>query len=77
MDKDRIGVYLGITEHGNVETENEIHDLYNTHNLAQQIGGYIVTLTNHAERIWVYDNILANSTGYNLQNNIYILNYNR
>lgn len=28
MDKDRIGVYLGITEHGNVETENEIHDLY-------------------------------------------------
>jgi 3-oxoacyl-[acyl-carrier-protein] synthase II len=26
--KDRIGVYLGITEHGNVETENEIHDLY-------------------------------------------------
>ena len=27
-DKDRVGVYLGITEHGNVETENEIHDLY-------------------------------------------------
>ncbi len=32
-DKNRVGVYLGITEHGNVETENEIHDLYNTHNL--------------------------------------------
>lgn len=32
FDKNRIGVYLGITEHGNVETENEIHDLYNTHN---------------------------------------------
>ena len=32
-DKNRIGVYLGITEHGNVETENEIHDLYNTHNM--------------------------------------------
>ncbi len=32
MDKSRIGIYLGITEHGNVETENEIHDLYNTHN---------------------------------------------
>lgn len=32
MDKDRIGVYIGITEHGNVETENEIHDLYNSHN---------------------------------------------
>jgi 3-oxoacyl-[acyl-carrier-protein] synthase II len=30
-DKNRIGVYLGITEHGNVETENEIHDLYTTH----------------------------------------------
>ncbi len=27
-DRDRIGVYLGITEHGNVETENEIHELY-------------------------------------------------
>lgn len=26
--KDRWGVYLGITEHGNVETENEIHELY-------------------------------------------------
>lgn len=28
MDKDRIGIYLGTTEHGNVETENEIHELY-------------------------------------------------
>ena len=27
-DKERVGVYLGITEHGNVETENEIHELY-------------------------------------------------
>ena len=27
-DRRRIGVYLGITEHGNVETENEIHELY-------------------------------------------------
>ncbi len=32
FDKNRVGVFLGITEHGNVETENEIHDLYNTHN---------------------------------------------
>lgn len=32
IDKEKIGVYLGITEHGNVETEQEIHDLYNTHN---------------------------------------------
>ncbi len=27
VDKSRVGVYLGITEHGNVETENEIHNL--------------------------------------------------
>jgi 3-oxoacyl-[acyl-carrier-protein] synthase II len=26
-DKSRIGVYLGITEHGNVETENEIYNI--------------------------------------------------
>src|SRR4030042_5902966 len=25
LDKSRIGVYLGITEHGNVETENEVY----------------------------------------------------
>ncbi len=28
IDKDRIGVYLGITEHGNVETEEEIFQLH-------------------------------------------------
>ena len=27
-DADRVGIYLGITEHGNVETEEEIHNLY-------------------------------------------------
>jgi len=27
LDKSRIGVYLGITEHGNVETENEIYNI--------------------------------------------------
>ena len=27
VPKDRIGVYLGITEHGNVETENEIYQI--------------------------------------------------
>ena len=27
MDKNRIGIYVGITEHGNVETENEIHNI--------------------------------------------------
>ena len=26
-DKDRIGVYIGTTEHGNVETENEIYNI--------------------------------------------------
>ncbi len=26
-DKSRIGIYLGITEHGNVETENEIYNI--------------------------------------------------
>jgi len=27
MDKSRVGVYFGTTEHGNVETENEIHNI--------------------------------------------------
>jgi 3-oxoacyl-[acyl-carrier-protein] synthase II len=27
IDKNRVGIYLGITEHGNVETENEIYSL--------------------------------------------------
>lgn len=27
VPKDRVGVYLGITEHGNVETENEIYEI--------------------------------------------------
>ena len=27
LDRGRVGVYLGITEHGNVETENEVHSL--------------------------------------------------
>ena len=27
LDRSRVGVYLGITEHGNVETENEVYDL--------------------------------------------------
>ena len=27
LDKNRVGVYLGITEHGNVETENEIYNI--------------------------------------------------
>jgi 3-oxoacyl-[acyl-carrier-protein] synthase II len=27
FDKDRVGIYVGTTEHGNVETENEIHNI--------------------------------------------------
>ncbi|MEM7307546.1 MAG: beta-ketoacyl-[acyl-carrier-protein] synthase family protein [Planctomycetota bacterium] len=27
LDRSRLGVYTGVTEHGNVETENEIHDV--------------------------------------------------
>ncbi|MFM9079515.1 MAG: beta-ketoacyl-[acyl-carrier-protein] synthase family protein [Opitutaceae bacterium] len=27
LPKDRIGIYIGCTEHGNVETENEIHNI--------------------------------------------------
>jgi 3-oxoacyl-[acyl-carrier-protein] synthase II len=27
VDRERVGVYVGVTEHGNVETENEIHDI--------------------------------------------------
>ena len=29
LDKSRVGAYLGVTEHGNVETENEIYELKN------------------------------------------------
>ena len=27
VEKDRVGVYIGITEHGNVETENEVYEI--------------------------------------------------
>ncbi|WP_390621571.1 beta-ketoacyl-[acyl-carrier-protein] synthase family protein [Roseimaritima sediminicola] len=34
VDRSRVGIYIGVTEHGNVETENEIHEIkgydYNT-----------------------------------------------
>jgi len=32
MDKARVGIYIGTTEHGNVETENEIHNISHHHN---------------------------------------------
>jgi 3-oxoacyl-[acyl-carrier-protein] synthase II len=27
VDRDRVGIYIGITEHGNVETENEVYNI--------------------------------------------------
>ena len=51
-------------------------NFYNTFSLAKQIGGYIVTMTNTAERNWVNTNLLANGTGFNLNNNIWI-GYNK
>ncbi len=27
VDRSRVGIYVGVTEHGNVETENEVHEL--------------------------------------------------
>ena len=27
VDKSRVGIYVGVTEHGNVETESEIHEI--------------------------------------------------
>jgi hypothetical protein len=51
-------------------------NFYNTFNLAKQIGGYLVTMSSNAERIWVHTNIVNSGTGYNLQNNIWI-GYNK
>jgi hypothetical protein len=51
-------------------------NFYNTFSLAKSIGGYIVTMTSNAERAWVNTNILANTTGYNLNSNIWI-GYNK
>lgn len=39
IDKSRIGVYVGITEHGNVETENEV---------------YNISLFNHDTKYWTH-----------------------
>ena len=51
-------------------------NFYNTFNLAKQIGGYLVTMTSHDERIWVNTNIVNSGTGYNLNSNIWI-GYNK
>ena len=51
-------------------------NFYNTFNLAKQIGGYLVTMTSHDERIWVNTNIVSSGTGYNLNSNIWI-GYNK
>lgn len=51
-------------------------NFYKTFNLAKQVGGYLVTMTSHDERIWVNNNIVSSGTGYDLQNNIWI-GYNK
>lgn len=51
-------------------------NFYDTFTLAKQIGGYLVTMTNHNERIWVNTEIVDNVTGYNLTNNIWV-GYNK
>ncbi len=44
----------------------------NAYALAKQIGGYLVTMTSNAERIWVNTNLVNSGTGYNLANSIWI-----
>ncbi|MBT2623738.1 lectin-like protein [Chryseobacterium sp. ISL-6] len=45
---------------------------FNAFLFAKSMGGYLVTMPNDAERIWVNQNIVASGTGYNLVNNIWI-----
>jgi hypothetical protein len=45
---------------------------FNAYSFGKQMGGYLVTMPNDAERIWVATNIVASGTGYNLTNNIWI-----
>ncbi len=40
--------------------------------IAKNLGGYLVTLTNNNEIAWLRTNMINNSTGYNLQNNIWM-----
>jgi len=49
---------------------------YDTFKFAKQVGGYIITMTSDNERQFVNTNILANTSGYNLNNNIWI-GYNK
>lgn len=51
-------------------------NFYDTFTFAKQVGGYVVTMTSNNERIFVNNNILANTTGYNLNDNIWI-GYNK
>lgn len=45
---------------------------FNAFSFGKQMGGYLVTMPNDAERTWVNTNIVASGTGYNLSNNIWI-----
>jgi hypothetical protein len=51
-------------------------NFYDTFTFAKQVGGYVVTMTSNSERIFINTNILANTTGYNLNNNIWF-GYNK
>ncbi|WP_312508506.1 C-type lectin domain-containing protein [Chryseobacterium culicis] len=51
-------------------------NFYKTFAFAKQVGGYIVTMNSDAEREFINKNILANGTGYNLNNSIWI-GYNK
>lgn len=45
---------------------------FNAFSFGKQMGGYLVTMTNDAERAWVNTNIVNSGTGYNLANNVWI-----
>ncbi|WP_126653787.1 C-type lectin domain-containing protein [Chryseobacterium aureum] len=45
---------------------------FNAFSFGKQMGGYLVTMPNDAERTWVNTNIVASGTGYNLANNVWI-----
>ncbi len=51
-------------------------NFYDTFTFAKQVGGYISTITSNAERTFIYNNLLSNTTGYSLNNSIWI-GYNK
>jgi hypothetical protein len=51
-------------------------NFYDTFTFAKQVGGYITTITSNAERTYIYNNLLSSTTGYTLNNSIWI-GYNK